>query len=272
MPRSWYDTHVQILKGDNSDKANMLRELYMNIAADKKPYFMRYIYPTLMSDYTTYIKKTDQKCLMEFNMTVSELKRKPVDELTDDQKSFLKYYNERLPVSDGDCVMNRICRRVEEFVEKGVKSRLSECSFDYSFMKSGHEYTDSQYYAIVKLYNEHKEIVQSYKREASNKRSAERGVTESQRQSLARLFRSRCFAVCSNEETLCDIILDVCYKREGTKQFAWDVCGRAIFANLFRNSGGVVEYPRRDPDGDIEYAGEKFSLAWKESDQWLTSL
>lgn len=267
MPRSWYDTHA--LPKDAPDE---IKELYLNIAADKKPYFMRYIYPALMSDYTTYIKKTNLKCLMEFNMTTDELLAVPEAELTEEQRQFLKYYHARLPVSDGDCVMNRICRKVEAFVDRQVKPRLGDPHFDYSFMKSGHEYTDAQYYAILRLYNEHKEAMQDFKRSAASQRSQERGVTEQQHESLARLFRNRCYAVCSDEAVLCDIILDVCYKHEGTKQFAWDICGRAIFANLFRNSGGLIEYPKPDPDGDIEYAGKKFSMTMKESDLWLTSL
>ena len=272
MPRSWYDPHVLPCKGDRSEKAEMLRDLYARIVADKKPYFMRYIYPALMSDYNTYIKKTDQKCLMEFGMTVNELKQVPDDEQTDEQRQFLRYFHERLPVSDGDCVMNRICRKVEAFVASEVKPRLGDQEFDYSIMKSGREYTDAQYYAVMKLYQEHRAAMQNYRREASTRRKPEKGASESQRNSLARLFRSRCYTVCSEEAALCDIILDVCYKHEGTKQFAWDMCGRVIFANLFRNSGGLIEYPRRDPDGDIEYAGERFSMAWKESDRWLTSL
>lgn len=267
MPRSWYDPHVRP-KGC----ADEIVELYASIAADKKPYFMRYIYPALMSDYNTFIKKTTLKCLMEFGLTVEELLAVSDDQKTEEQKQFIKYYYDRLPVSVGDCVMNRICRRVEMFFEKQIRPKMSNDSFDYSFMKSGREYTDTQYYAILKLYNEHKEALQDYRRDAASRRSADKTENEARRNSLARLFRSRCYTVCSEESVLCDIILDVCYKHEGTKQFAWDICGRAIFKNLFANSGGMIEYPTRDENGDIEYAGEKFSMVRKESEQWLKSL
>ena len=48
MPRYWHDRHVVGRMEDGDDK-----EFQRRIVADRKPYFMRYIYPDLMKEYNT---------------------------------------------------------------------------------------------------------------------------------------------------------------------------------------------------------------------------
>ncbi len=87
MPREWHDRHAASMIEDPER-----RKLYRDIVADKKPYFMRYIYPTLMRQYNTYIKNTNKNALREFQMTVDELLNIPYGELTERQHEFLRYY------------------------------------------------------------------------------------------------------------------------------------------------------------------------------------
>ena len=104
MPRTWHDRHAA-----NKIDDDELREFYRSIVADKKPYFMRYIYPALMKQYNQYIKNTNRNCLREFQMTVDELRLIPSDELTERQSDFLRYYDYRMPVGTGACVLTKIC-------------------------------------------------------------------------------------------------------------------------------------------------------------------
>ena len=46
------------------------RRFYLSLVADKKPYFMRIIYPALMKQYNTYIKNTNKNAMREFQMTI----------------------------------------------------------------------------------------------------------------------------------------------------------------------------------------------------------
>ncbi len=57
MPREWHDRHSVNLIEDTDT-----RRFYLKLVADKKPYFMRLIYPALMKQYNTYIKNTNKKC------------------------------------------------------------------------------------------------------------------------------------------------------------------------------------------------------------------
>ena len=64
MPKGWYDRVAA--KGDDGDDEATV-QLNLRVVADKKPYFMRYIYPSLMRKYNTYISNTNKKALRELD-------------------------------------------------------------------------------------------------------------------------------------------------------------------------------------------------------------
>ena len=78
MPKSWHDRHT-VNKIEDDDT----KRFYRSIVADKKPYFMRYIYPSLMKQYNTYIKNTNRNALREFQMTVDEMMSMPFENLSE---------------------------------------------------------------------------------------------------------------------------------------------------------------------------------------------
>ena len=257
MPRSWYDYHANGLPEGASEEEIARREFNLRILAERKPYFMRYIYPSLMKEYRDYIKSVETKCVREFRMSLSELLAIPGEEMTEEQRAFEQYYQHRLPVSNHNCVMNRICRRIEQEFDGKLKAWCEE-PFDYTIMKSGDEYTQKQFYQCKAIYEAHNEwLIEEVKR---SKR--ERMPTEDESLALdEQWFRQKCLEVCNSGRVLCDILLDLCYQRSGTKEFAWDVAGYFIIANLIRRNGGRIFYPVRDAEGDIEYAGLRFSMA-----------
>ena len=69
MPDKWYNwISNKISKGkDSSEK----KEHWFNrkLVADKKPYFMQYVYPTEKTRMNEYIKKNNEKCIMRFRIT-----------------------------------------------------------------------------------------------------------------------------------------------------------------------------------------------------------
>ena len=96
-------------------------------------------------------------------MTVDELRMIPADELTERQSDFLRYYDYRMPVGTGDCVMNKICKRFEQEFDGYIRKHNSKIKFDYTIMKNASEdYTTTQYRAIKKLYEDYNKKMQSY--------------------------------------------------------------------------------------------------------------
>jgi len=257
MPRSWHDRHA-VNKIDDDEQ----RELYRSIVASRKPYFMMYIYPSLMKEYNTYIKNTNMNALREFGLNVAELESLPQEELTDRQAEFLKFYNYRMPVGTGDCVMNKICRRFEHEFDGYIGRHNKTTNFDYHIMYGNTSYPARQRIAIQHLYDDYNKRVKSYAIFSKYERVSD-FESASMLQVMNDEFRKECDLICPDRDALCDIILDICYKNNSTKRFAWNMCGREIINNLLDNNDYEYKYPALDPDGDILYGGERFSIMKK---------
>lgn len=258
MPRSWYDFHANRLPNEPTKEDHQRRELGLSILADKKPYFMRYIYPALMKDYNTYIKNTAVKCLREFRMDLDTLLAADESTLTEPQRTFIHYYHRRMPVGMNDCVMNRICHRFEEEFDGHLWLHASREDFDFSILKDEDtEYTQTQYYAISRLYAQHNEWLQAYRQTQKKLRT---DGTDTDAENMNRAFEQEYYRVCSNSALLCNIVVDLCYRKIGTQQFAWAMCGEEIFHNLLKRNGYTLRFPVRDPEGDIIYNGKRFSM------------
>lgn len=254
MPREWHDRHsVNMIEDPDT------RRLYLKLVADKKPYFMRLIYPTLMKQYNTYIKNTNKNALREFQMSIDEMLTLPASELTERQRDFLRYYKSRMPVGDNDCVMNRICRRFEKEFDGYLGKHNADIEFDYTIMKSGVEYSRSQYNAILKLYENYNKRLRNYAVFANYERVDEYDAF-SHMLELRTEFIQECTRICQNRFVLCDIVLDICYKKSSTKRFAWEMCGDEIIQNLLVRNNGVLTYPTLDANGEVSYCGNRFTV------------
>lgn len=265
MPREWHDRHSVNMIEDAET-----RRFYQKLVADKKPYFMRIIYPALMKQYNTYIKNTNKNAMREFQMTVDELMEIPASEQTERQKDFIRYYHSRMPVGNNDCVMNRICRRFEREFDGYLGRHNADTEFDYTIMKSDAEYSRSQFNAISKLYESYNKRLRNYAVFASYERVDEYD-TFSRMLEMRNEFIQECTKECPDRFALCNIVLDICYQKSSTKRFAWEMCGDEIIQNLLKRNGGIISYPTLDVDGDITFGGNRFTVMkyrLEESDEY----
>lgn len=254
MPKSWYDWH----SAKNMESAKD-REFYLRIIADKKPYFMIYIYPSLKKQYNTYINSANRNAIREFGTSIDELTSLPYSELSERQRDFLKHYYNKMPVGTGDCVMNRICRRFENEFDSYVRKHKSDHEFDYHILRSEAPYTYQQYLSVKKLYEEYTRRLQNYSIYANYERIDEQEALETY-WVLNDSFVEDCAKACPNKESLCNIILDVCYQKSCSKRFAWNMCGDEIVDNLLQQNDGYIRYPVEDEYGDINYCGNTFKV------------
>lgn len=254
MPKEWFDRH-QAMMIEDQDK----RRVYLSVLAEKKPYFMRYIYPDLMKQYNSYIKNTSKKAQREFSMSIDEMLEKPSCELNDRESEFLRYYLNYMPVGIGDCVVNRICRKFEAAFDGYVGRHNARSDFDYTIMKSGAVYSRSQYNAVLRLFEDYNRRIRDYSVFASRER-VDNDEMASHMHMMKIEFRNACDSICSNSQSLCDILLDICYQRSCTKSFAWSICGSEIVSNLLAKNDNYITFPVADHDGTFEFCGKKFSF------------
>lgn len=252
MPKHWYSP----IKPKEDQELSEEDEFNNTICADKKPYFMRYIYPDLDKKYKSFIKTAERQCKLLFKMSTKELFS--LSEHTEEQKEWIEWFRRLYPVNDNGSTMNRLCHMVEDEF-KGFKSSVKANSpFDYTIMKSNTRYDPKIASEIVKLYVEYAKRKASLDIEKNEFRISGDEFTDRFKE-IAKEFKEKAHEACPNSKMLCDIILDLCYTSDRTKAFAWDICGEQIIENLLVKNNFELSYITRDDYGDIEFNGYRFS-------------
>lgn len=269
MPSYWYSARDNIIENDDLEEEKAKKEFNSRIVASNKPYFMIYVYPHLKRKYNNYVKNSLQSAVRRFR----QYKIKNVSDLykfkltNQDIADFLKYYEGKMPVGSNQCVVNKVCWFAEKAFKDVKEKRVKSKDFDYSILKSGVQYSKNDFKQIEKIYKDYVMRVDSFLRSTEIKRMDKETIWF-ERQRFVEVFKADCQMVCPNEDELCDIVLDLCYRSERTKQFAWDVCGNIITRNLLSKSGNVIRYPKRvETDGEFVYCGEQFIMREKVIDQ-----
>jgi hypothetical protein len=68
-----------------------------------------------------------------------------------------------------------------------------------------------------------------------------------------------CFSICPNEQALCEILLDVCYRDGFDASIVWNLCGDVIVDKLV-NKSGMYSYPEQNDNGDFSFGGLSFVM------------
>lgn len=256
-PSEWFDSKSNPIKPTDKEEEKKKKEFNKKIAADKKPYFMRYIYPQLMKSYKDYMESANQKCICEFKLTLIGLMEKP--DKTTQECDFIDYFEKRMPVSNGNCIVNKICRIFENQFDNYLTPLKSDLEFDYSILKSDAVYNNKQYRTIEALYKEYNDELQKYQQRAKKERISKDDINVT-RGILSLKFEQECSIACPDNHVLTNIVLDLCYKSKNSKQFAWDVCGETIINNLLKKNDYIIWFPEESDEGDILFNGKRFIM------------
>lgn len=274
MPRYWHDAYSASRLPDNPTEEDVeRRDLNLRIVAELKPYFMRYIYEEVKRQHNSYVKNTEVKAMTIYGKGINELLDTDRDSLTEDEAKFIAYYKKRMPLNMNNCVMNRICRMVEtEFDNKPIATKESD-SYDYAILRGNTVVLPYQKSSIKKLYKRHLNLVKDFMaaRHKKFKLALNNDWYFNAMFNIRRLFVDDCLSVCSNLSQTCDALLDICYKGNGSKQLVWDMYSKEIVSNLLKKNDYTLSFPSPDPDGDIIYCGNTFSMTTIRSKQWEKS-
>lgn len=265
MPQEWYSLRDCIVKEEDDEETRKRKEFNYRIAAYRKPYFMIYVYPDLKSDFTNYRKNNEKSAIRHFCMngvrSLDDLAEKK--DKTPEMESFFEYYSRQKPVGENNCVVNRIAKLFEsEFngALNKIAKQMNASDFDYSILKSGTTYSKSNYQRIEQIYREYQQKISHFQ---ARKKTEKIDEFDSflQMQTLTEWFKGECYQVCNNEEEMCDIVVDICYRNEKSKQFAWAICGDVIIENLLQRNGRRISYPLvTDKNGEFNYGGFPFIM------------
>lgn len=231
-------------------------ELLRSVCVEQKPYFFIYRYQTLKNEYDKFVKEAEANCQVVHGMSIEELRKVAT---TEEEKNRIKFYDMKMPVSDAPGTINKICHSIErefdnvEFIGSG--------SFDYSILKSGNPYNQSDYDAIEREFKRYNKQIKAAAAQYSAKKSQTADRIDDIMGQLNDIFAENCAKICPNESVLADIMVDVCYKNGKKKGFLWQMCGEQIVKNIINRTKNTLKYPVLDPDGDIIYYGKHYRMA-----------
>lgn len=258
MPKYWYDRRSNLTDASDGGDFKKEKDFRISIVADKKPYFMIYVYPDFRKEYNTFVKNANAKSIRLTKQTIDEIKEK--QDRNEVEEELLFHFKRRLPANENRCVGNRVCWIFENEFDGYISKNVPKDRFDHSIFKSGKPYSREVYNNVLSIYKQYVALAKKFKVEATERRKDKYDIMLA-RQRLIDYFRMECEKACTNAKELCDIVLDICYHSKNSKQFAWDVCGETIIENLLEKSGGIIHYPQKtDEDGDFEYCGNHFSM------------
>lgn len=266
MPKYWYKRQPESILDKEGNvvrtQEKVERNVYENrLCSSQKPYFMVYIYDTLMREYKEFIKTSNDNCFIDFGCSVNDLFAKS-DKLPEEME-FLEWYCKKLPVTDYGSTMNRLCHAVEEEFNGYVNMIKDKKSFDKSIMKSDVYYDKHTQSDIKKVYAEYcKADKELGKLLACGKISSEERMLK--REQLVDALKDECVEVCPDSKVLCNIVIDTLYNNESQKAFCWLLVGDTIIENLLEKNGNKLAYITKDENGLIVFNGEKFSKRYVE--------
>ena len=256
MPKNWYIFSENIIKIDDSDEIIAQKTLNQRLCAAKKPYFFGYNYTTLKQEYDTFVRDTDEHVQSITDKNIKELLKNDGN-LTENEQKILDFYKKKLPLDVSPSTMNRICWAIEDEFD-GV-DLFENVKFDYTLYKSDIDYSVEDY-ELIKLKCE---SYKQKKREINKKKFVEHEVEEeSAADQIIKLnadLEESCFSICPNEQILCEILLDICYRDGVDVNIVWNLCGDIIVNKLVSRSQ-KYSYPEQDINGEFCYGGFKFSM------------
>ena len=201
MPKYWYDLH----KCDD--------DFQRSICANKKPYFMIYVYDDYKARYNRYLKESEKTQQITYG------------EVIEPDREFLEYKESRNPFGMGPCAMNRICWYIEKQF-KGIVSKVKrDSTFDYELLKCGVSYSSDLKDKMQQLANEYSIAVHE---NLKNTDYLSREQGNNNRKLVQRYYRQEAEKLVPNEEQRYDMVLDLYYGNQINRQFCWDVIGEMI--------------------------------------------
>lgn len=260
MPEQWYEFKAVVVHDGDSEETQQKKEFNRHILADKKPYFMIYIYPDKKKELNDFVKSANRISLENFSLTMDELITK--ENKTEAEQTHVDYYNKRFPIYYGSCVMNRFCRYVEQEFDGYVDNKKSE-NKNYPLVDL---LVSRNYKSNVARSPEVKKLREIYEEFAKYYHKAQIKIFTGEcdkdsgndyKSAVIEEFLKACYEVCSSEERLCDILLKIGYKTAGSKKLLWNTFGERICKNVL-DKNSRYSYFTMDKNGETVYRGQTY--------------
>lgn len=258
FPTEWKKR--KFVNKDDSDEIKQQKYYHNRLVANKKPYFMIYIYEKLRIEYREHRRKTDRSCKEKFGCSLHQLMNK--QDKTKDESYYLYSYYRDMPVIKNDSVMNVLCKMIEEidFNYKRVKNdenvnEMFDVLYDYEIGINEDKLT--KLITLRSKFNNKR----NFKVKSNNIKSDSDNNTDDLINEFYNEIRTEAYEICSNMKELANHLIYITYKLypKDSKDFTWHIGVDGILEILESKSDKNIELPMKDKDG-IEYLGQRYSL------------
>lgn len=211
-------------------------EYQKSICCEKKPYFMIYRYDKEKTEYRKFIKDNNAQCIADYGIDIKTLLTLPYNQLTEEQKNTVKWYNKFNPVDMNLCTINKICYYIESVI-KDYKSTFKERVIDYSKFKVKRRCTQEHKDRLLELMNIYTSHNQSF---LDQYRQSPSTTPKPRIDFVEQYIISRATEICPNDDERWNIILDICNEAKDVEQkdYCWIILVD-ILTRREENSGKI---------------------------------
>ena len=211
-------------------------EYQKSICCEKKPYFMIYRYEKEKTEYRKFIKDNNAQCIADYGIDIKTLLTLPYNQLTEEQKNTVKWYNKFNPVDMNLCTINRICFYIESVI-KEYKSTFKERKIDYTQFKVKRRCTQKhkeELKYLMGIYISHNQTYQIQDKIDTNL------ATKPMLNFVENYIIDRAKEMCPNDDERWNIILDMCNEVKDVEQkdYCWIILVD-ILTRREENSGKI---------------------------------
>ena len=257
MNKCWNNIGDCIISDEDDTDTALLKTFNKRICAHKKPFFFIYRYNTTKSKYDQYVKQFEQKLKQKYHMTLDELLFG--NNLSPELARLRERYYNKCPVDMSPGTVNRIAWSVTE--KMNDFTRLPSVQFDKNVIRSGIQYSKTDYYKVKDVYREYQSALVALAKKTKQDEINEDDDGAHDKSIIDELYRGKFYSACPNEYMLCDILIDLSYNKNSSKGVVWDMCGDTIIKNLIAKSGGYIEYPEEvDENEEFNCCRKKFRM------------
>ena len=227
MPSKWYSRN------------RCKTELDLKLCCDKKPYFMMYVYKSIKREYNSWLKQWNDECYFDFGCSLEELRNK-ISRTDEENKLLCDAYSD-MPVTDNNCIMNRLCHMVEKEFEGFIDKKVNETSdFDYTILKhkdiEEDESVDEYIISLIKDYN-------NTSSEQIRNKTSDKDGNEKEKISTIEFYRNEINSCDIDRKTLLNRFIEIVYTtNKSGKQLLWDVFAEDIIDNLIGGNNETKIY------------------------------
>lgn len=260
LPKSWWVMKENRINDDDTEEEVKRKKIYAKLCAHKKPYFFAYNYTSLKTEYDAFVKTAQSNAVSLYKQDLDILICKYNNgELTDENEiRFVNNFYYKLPLDRSKSTMNRICWAIEEHFD-GV-DLFKDVEFDYSILKNGAEYDQKTFDLIKHICNDYKPSVALAKKRAAIGEDYEEDDEWQSVDVLLQNLVESLQSCCSNQEDLCNILVDLCYRDGASKQILWKACGDVVINRLLKTHGYKMTYPQKSDNGEFWCQGVQYIM------------